>query len=90
MACHFEFDPQYIECSLFKSPQYLQTWTGNLLNMEGVVYKTTNSQSKGMLNYITLITVEICCTITLCQLYVKNQVTEIQRGVVVLIYLAIP
>ena len=35
-----------------KSPQYLQECTGNLPNMESVVYKSTNSQPTIILSYI--------------------------------------
>jgi hypothetical protein len=46
LAWKIEFDPQWtdIECTLLKPAHYyLQACTANLLNMEGVVCKSTNS-----------------------------------------------
>ena len=48
MPSQIEFDHQWtnIECSLSKPPHYLQACTKNLTNMEGVICKTINFQSK--------------------------------------------
>ena len=40
-----------IGCSFLKPPHYLQARTANLLSMEGVLCKTTNSRPKVMLSY---------------------------------------
>ena len=55
--CQDEFDPQWnsIECSPFKPSHYLQSCIENLLNMKGVVCKTTNFWPKVKFRRITLL-----------------------------------
>jgi hypothetical protein len=52
LPCQNKFDPQCtdVECSSIKPPYHLQTHTKDLLNMEGVVCKTTNFPSKAVLS----------------------------------------
>lgn len=52
-ACQNKFDPHWtnVKCASYKPPHcYLQQCTEVLLNMTGVVSKTTNSQTKVMLS----------------------------------------
>ena len=76
LTCQNKFEPQWsdIEVSLFNPPHYLQARTENLLNLEGVVCKTSNrikSISHQRYHFWTIsenmtFLQELLCSTTLC------------------------